>query len=421
MENNTISLPDLLDPAFSADPYPFLDELRAHEPVHWSERWGGWILTRYSDVATALKDPRLSLEGGVAAMFDRLDPTLQETLAPLRRHVSQWLGNLGPTEHRRLRSVLQKGFTAETIDQTAKLTQCATEELIGRVGAAGRMDVVADLAYPLPATVIAAILGTPEEERGRFQRWSESLTRFIAFAFVQPEVMLEAQETIDEMTGFLRAQVESGPAEGLMARMLAPGEEVGDIDEILANCVLLLFAGHETTTILIGNAALALLDRPDLAAELRHQPELLESAVEEFLRFDSPVQMIRRVALENIEIGGKSICPGEMVWLHLGAANRDPEQFANPAILDIRRAPNRHLAFGAGSHYCLGARLSVMEARVALSNLLAMPELHIEGRDELKWHANPTAHSLTALPVAWNTELEVRDGRSAACLNSNAF
>ncbi len=400
---NKTTLPDLLDPAFSADPYPLLDHLRTHDPVHWSDRWGGWILTRYSDVAEAVKDPRLSLEGGVAAMFDRLEPSLRLKLQPLRRHVSQWLGALPPAEHRRLRMALQKGFTAETIDHAVRIAQSATGELLDRVRAGGRMDLVADLAYPLPAIVIAAILGTPEEDRDRFQRWSQSLTRFIAFAFVQPEVMLEAQQTIAEMTGYLRAQLETGASTGLMAQMLAPGEDGAacDLEELLANCVLLLFAGHETTTILIGNAALALLDRPDLVAQLRRHPELLDSALEEFLRFDSPVQMIRRVALHSIEIGGKVIGQGQMVWLHLGAANRDPEQFPDPATLDIRRTPNRHLAFGGGSHYCLGARLSTMEARVALANLLAMPDLHVEDRSQLKWHVNPTAHSLTALPVIW--------------------
>lgn len=403
MENIQIAAPDLLDPGFSADPYPYLDDLREHDPVHWSERWGGWILTRYADVAAAVKDPRLSLEGSVAKLFEHLEPSLRKTLEPLRRQVSGWLGNLPADEHRRLRTVLQRGFTGEIIDQAERLTHSAANDLIGRVRARGCMDLVADFAYPLPAIVIAAILGTPAEDYGRFQHWSRSLTRFIAFAFVQPEVMLEAQDTVEEMTRYLRARVESGAAGGLLAQMVAHGEDSrpGDLEEILANCVLLLFAGHETTTILIGNATLALLDRPKLAEELRQHPELLESAIEEFLRFDSPIQMVHRVALDAIEIGGKRIGKGQMVWLHLGSANRDRNQFGNPGVLDIRRTPNRHVAFGSGSHYCLGARLSVMEARVALTNLLTLPGLHVEGRQELKWHANPTAHSLTALPVAW--------------------
>jgi cytochrome P450 len=397
------TFPNLLEPSFSADPYPLLDDLRKYDPVHWSESWGGWILTRYNDVIEALKTPALSLEGGVAAMFEHLEPALKERLEPLRRHVSRWLGSLPPPEHRRLRSILQKGFSAEMIDQTAQLTQRVAETLINQVRPSGRMDLVADLAYPLPAVVIAAILGTPEKDRHQFERWSQSLTRFIAFGFVQPEVMVEAQETIAEMTGYLRTLVESGSPGGLLARMLDPGEQgtACDLEEILANCVLLLFAGHETTSILIGNATLALLDRPEVLVDLRQHPELLESAVEESLRFDSPVQMIRRVAIDSMEIGGRLIGKGEMVWLHLGAANRDPEQFLDPAVLDIRRTPNRHVAFGSGSHYCLGARLSAMEARVALAKLLEMPNLRVENRDALRWHANPTAHSLTGLPVAW--------------------
>jgi cytochrome P450 len=404
MDNSTLPVPDLLDPAFSADPYPAFDELRKNDPVHWSEGWSGWILTRYGDVAAALKDPRLSLEGGVAAMFDRLDPALKTRLEPLRRHVSQWLGNLGAEEHRCLRLVMQKGFTAESVHQAVRLTQSATENLLAPVKRTGRMDLVTDLAYPLPATVIAAILGTPQQDRGRFERWSKSLTRFIAFAFVQPEVMIEAQQTIAEMTGYLRARIASGAPTGLMAQMLAPtGDEQAsaDLEAILANCVLLLFAGHETTTILIGNAALALLDHPGLICELKNHPKLLDAVVEEVLRFDSPVQMIRRVALDSIEIGGKTIRRGDMVWLHLGAANRDPDAFPNPAKLDIHRAGNRHVAFGAGAHYCLGARLSVMEARVALSHLLTLPDLRLEDRSLVKWHTNPTARSLTALPVIW--------------------
>jgi cytochrome P450 len=398
--------PDLSSPEFAADPYRYYDQLRSEDPVHWSERWQGWILTRYDDVMAGLRDPRLSLEAGVAEMFERLPVDVKGRLEPLRRHVSLWLGARDPANHRRLRSALQQGFTQDAVEHMRNLTTEVARELIGRCAGERRMDVVRDYAFPLPATVIGALLGAPVEDCDRFQSWSRSLTRFIAYGFLQTDAMFEAQKTVQEMTDYLACQLSPNEPSGggLIRRMLnSPGEsQEATLEEILANCVLILFAGHETTTLLIANAAMLLLRQPHQADQLRAAPDLARRAIMETLRLESPVQLVRRYAVEDLRIRGTTIPKGHMVWLALGAANRDPEVFPDPASFDIRREPEGHVAFGGGPHYCLGARLSTMEAEVALLTLLeSRPGLRLEAPQRLQWEPNPTARALAALPVVW--------------------
>lgn len=395
---------NVLSAAFTGNPFPVWDVIRRCEPVHWNERWGGWILTRWEDVSAALKDPRLSIEAGVAVMFEILPEEVRAKIGPLRNIILLWLGALDRPTHLRIRGALQRGFTNTSIQSLRPLITSVTKELIAGARDEGSMDVVRRLAFPLPATIVAALLGTPREDWHRFEHWSRAISEFTAYGLINYEVMYRAQDVMVEMTGYLRAQVErvqrGEDCDGLIAAVLRSEENAVNVEELLANCTLLLFAGHETTTLLLSNSVLALLTNDDARRQLQRDGVLSEAAIHELARYDSPVQLIRRMAIEDLEIGGRSIRKGQMVWMGLGAANRDPEVFPNPGVLDLNRKHNRHLAFGLGSHYCLGTQLAILEAQIAIRTLFdTYPGLRLAG--DLHWLPNPTGRCLETLPVTW--------------------
>ncbi|MEM7050095.1 MAG: cytochrome P450 [Acidobacteriota bacterium] len=403
----TEKLPDILEYAARINPYPVYHALRQQDPVQFHEGWGGWLLTSYRDIGACLKDPRLSASGTLGKIFDTLPEENRQELTPLRDHLERWMGNLEPPTHTRVRSPMQRAFTPRLVEEMRPLIQQATDELLDEVQDRGEMDVVGDLAYPLPATVIANMLGVAFEDRDRFRQWSEHITDFLGAGLFQIEAMRLAQRTVLEMTEYMREMVvdqrRKGPQDNLIGRFVE-GERQGhpiDLEELLANCVLLLYAGHETTTILLGNSLHALFENPDQLERIQRDPDLIDGSINEFLRYDSPVQMIQRSAFEDVEIGGKSIRKGEVLWLVLGAANRDPDQFADPDLLDVtRREDNRHFAFGLGTHFCLGAALAITEIQISLRTLLRrMPNLRPRPQAELEWVNNPITRALKALPV----------------------
>jgi cytochrome P450 len=409
------SATDLADPAARSNPYAIYERLRREDPVHWSDRFGAWVLTRYEDVAACLRDPRLSPGGGFAVMFDRLPRAEQERVAELRRHLSMWMGPQDPPGHTRIRAVMQRAFTPRLVEATRPFLERVTDELLGAVQASGRpeSDLLRDVADPLPAMMIAAILGAPTRDWQRFKRWSDRLTEFIESGRFTVDALVEAQQTILEAAAYLGALADEsaggagppgddGQPPNLMSALLAVAAEGGQVskDEVVANCVPLIFAGHETTALLIGNSMLALLQNPDQARKLVARPPLIRSAIQECLRYDSPVQMVRRSAQESVEIRGRQIEKGQLLWLVLGAANRDPDPFRDPDRLDIERANVRHLSFGLGVHYCVGAGMTCLEAQVAVGRMLARwPDLRLSG-SSLKWRNAPTARALVSLPVA---------------------
>ncbi len=268
------------------------------------------------------------------------------------------------------------------------------------------MDIIADLAYPLHAIEIAEMLAVKPEDRDQLKKWSDDLATFLGNVRIIAETVAIAQQSALELTDYFRAiilQLRKNPGNGLLSALVV-AEEQGDMfseDELFSMCVGLLFAGHETTTNLIGNGLLALLQNPDQMQKLKDNTSLIETAVEEFLRYDSPVQATARIAKEELEIGGKRIAKGERVSPILGAANRDPEQFPNPDHLDIARADNRQVGFGFGAHFCLGAALARIEGQIAINTILRrMPELRLETAD-LEWHQNPVFRGLQSLPVTF--------------------
>ena len=373
---------DFLRPEVIADPYPLYHRLRVEDPVHWSDTWECWILTRYADVVSSLRDPRLSNSKRIILYHNQLPETEREEMRPILRHISTWLGFIDPPDHTRLRSLVSKAFTPRMVEAMRPRIQEIAYELLDVVQDRKNMDIINDFAYPLPGTVIAEMLGLPPEDGERFKMWADDIRAFLGTGRAKLDETRQAQRSLREMTDEVSrfvAERHQSPKEDLISALVAV-EESGDVlneEELLGMCVSFLVAGHETTD-LIGNGLLALLQNPDQLQRLSTNPTLINAAVEELLRYDSPVQRDWGVATEDIEIGGKRISEGQIVLQMLGAANRDPEQFPEPDRLDLTRQGSRHVAFGMGFRSCLGAPLARIEGQVAINTLLhRMPDLQL--------------------------------------------
>lgn len=403
MTTTQVSFPPLFPvytPELIHNPYAVYARMRASGPVLWDG--GSWYLVRYAEVQASLRDPRLAA-GRLRANEQWLEAN---GLGPLFHAHQKMMLFSDPPDHTRLRSLVNKAFTPRAVESMRAAIQRIVDGLLDQVQAAGHMDVIRDLAYPLPVTVIAEMLGVPTDEREQFKRWSEDVAAFIG-GTTAPEidVLSKALHSVVEMSQYFAiraAERRAAPRNDLLSA-LALAEEQGDrlsSEELVANCILLLVAGHETTTNLIGNGLLALLQHPDQLHLLRERPDLIGNAVEELLRYDSPVQGTSRLATTNVTIGGYTIPAGSHVMMMIGAANRDPEQFADPERLDIQRHEVRHLSFSHGPHFCVGAPLARLEGQIALATLLRrMPNLQLAGG--VTWRDNFTLRGLTALHVSF--------------------
>ncbi|PYO21045.1 MAG: cytochrome P450 [Candidatus Rokuibacteriota bacterium] len=386
-----------MDPEFVADPYPMYHRLRTDDPVHLSAL-GFWVLTRYDDVVAALRDPRLAKEAiasFVAARFGAPVPAMG--LSMLDRD---------PPDHTRLRGLVSKAFTPRVVEGLRPRIQQIVDGLLDGVTARGSMDLIEEFAYPIPVIVICEMLGVPVEDHERFKGWSLDIARGLDLIWLGPESevgrrSVAARQSLAEYFRGLIAQRRAAPRGDLLSGLIA-AEEAGDKlneVELLATCILLLIAGHETTVNLIGNGTLALLRHRDQLQRLQRDPGLTASAIEELLRFDGPVQRTARIPSEDIVIGGRTIAKGEMVMPFIGAADRDPVQFPDPDRLDIGRADNRHIAFGWGIHFCLGAPLARIEGQIAISTLVRrMPKLEL-ATAQPEYRQSLTLRGLKALPV----------------------
>lgn len=360
---------DLSSPAFFADPYRTYDQLLAQPGPVYSGAEQTWLVTRYDQVAAMLKDPRLSKQ---------LPP---EDASPLSRTMLF----RDPPDHRRLRGVVGRAFSRGRVADLEHSITGHVDRLLDQVQSAGRMDFIADFALPLPVAVIAAELGVPAQDLDALQRWTAALITATAPGALTDDVQRAQRQAITSMAEYFGWVVEdrrSRPGPDLISAMAQVDQAEGSLtfEELVGTCMLLLIAGHETTVNLLGNGLYLLLSHPLQCQALRGRPELLPSAVEEILRFESPVQRgTFRVATEAIEIAGQRIEPGATVAAILGAAHRDPARFANPHQFEIGRDPNPHLAFGNGPHACIGATLARTEARLALSRLLErLPGLRLD-------------------------------------------
>ena len=390
------------DPATRADPYPTYRRLREQDPVHRNPI-GIWVLSRYSDIEPILRDPSFSSDLRKAkdlplmSHVDDVDDRLE------RR--SRVMLFTDPPDHTRLRGLVNKAFTPRTVDRLRPRAQQIVDEILDRVEGDGGMDLIGDLAYPLPVIVIAEMLGVPAEDRDTFRQWSTDMARSLD-PFLPPEVVGRIErsgEAFFEYFGRLIADRRAHPGDDLLSALVA-AEEAGDRlseDELLATCILLLVAGHETTMNLIGNGMLGLFRHPAEMERLRAEPDLIPNAIEEMLRYDGTVQLTGRTATVDTEVAGVTIREGEISILLLGSANHDPARFAEPDRLDVGRRDVRHLGFGGGAHYCLGAPLARMEAGIAFAELLRrLPNL-TPATEAFQWRENIVLRGLQELPIAW--------------------
>jgi len=402
-----------LDPEIIANPYPSYHELLERDPVHWNEALQVWTLTRYSDVLEALRDRRLSSDR-MSRRVHLLPEAMREKMAPINQIFSNMMLMSDPPSHTRLRSLANKAFTPRVVENMRSHIQVIVDRLLDDIEEAGRMDVIYDFAYPLPVTVICEMLGVAREDQDQFKSWTDDLAAFLGDRRRIAEHVEVAHRSALEMIDYLKGiitECRQNPRDDLMSALVA-AEDEGDAfsqEELFSMFLLLQIGGHETTTNLIGNGLLALFQNPEELQKLRDNPSLIETAVEEFLRYYCPIQSTSRVAMEDLEIGGREVSKGQTISTIIGAANRDPAQFPDPDRLDITRQENRHLAFAFGPHFCLGAALARMEGQIAIGTMLQrLPQLQLEpplspeGRlEDFPWRQNPTFHGLESLPVVF--------------------
>ena len=382
------------------DPYPSYAELRATDPVHRDES-GVWLLTRHADVQNVLRSPGWSSD-------HRNSPQHREWIAEMGAPpmvdelLSKVMLFMDAPDHTRLRNLVNKAFTPRRVERLRPRIEEVLHEQLAPLRERGEMDVIADVAFPFPVTVMCELLGVPAEDREMFRERTRQLAVILEWQRT-PEDFAAATEATFAFAGYFLPLFEErrrNPRDDLVSDLVAAedgGDRLGG-DELFTTCVLLLAAGHETTMNLIGNGLLALLRHPDELTRLRDFPGLARGAVEETLRYDGPVQLTARTALTDHELGGKTIRKGEQAIAVIAAANRDPEVFAEPDRFDITRGDNHHLAFGGGAHFCLGAALARAEAQVALPALAALSGLQL-AVDEPTWRDTTTLRGLRSLPV----------------------
>ncbi len=397
-----LSLSRLLDPEVLADPYPLYRQLRESDPVHWDPFLHAFVVTRYQDVITVLH--RFSAERTPTP--EQLTSMGLAALNPIAQVMVRQMLFLDPPAHTRLRALASAAFTPGRVERLRSHIQEITDSLLDRVLSQGRMDVIADFANPLPATVTAEMLGVPVADRDQLKTWSADFAEMLGNFQHNPGRALRVRNSLEEMTAYFRARIrerETRRREGLLDAFLN-AEQDGDRfteDEVIANTIVTMVGGQETTTNLIGNGLLTLLRNPEQLARLRSDSEIIHSAVEELLRYESPSQHTARLAPADVELGGKQIRKKQAVIAVMAAGNRDPERFPDPDRLDLTRPDNRHLAFGWAAHFCFGAALARIEGQVAFSTILRrLPNLRLQP-DPLEWRENLGLRGLKALPIAF--------------------
>jgi cytochrome P450 len=428
--NDSLSLLNLQHEEIRSHPYPFYQQLREQDPVHWDEELGFWVFTRYADIDSLYTDERFSRAQGLMRNFQRLSESERQIVQPVYHSFSKTVFYADPPYHMHLRGLMNHAFTPRRVEQLRPYIQRTVNELLDAAQDKPEMDVIHDLAYPLPVIVIAELLGLPANDRNRFKAWSDDLFAILGTVQHKPQALLErAAQSLNEMTEYIKGlsrKRREHPQDDLLTALLSVTKEDPDYshphhssspqatgeltrdrkaspvlieEELVSNINILLSTGHETTTHLIGNGLLALLQHPEQMQRLETQPILLDSAIEEMLRYDSPVQITYRSALEDAYINGKLIRKGELVNTILGSANRDPQRFSTPDRFDITRNEGRHLGFGIGIHFCIGAPLVRLEAEIVFETILRrFPHIRL-ATDTLEWQEHPIFRGLKSLPV----------------------
>ena len=395
---------EMATPEFHQDPYPLYERMRRKHPVYRSSE-GIWYLTRYADVDAALRDPRLSKD--YARMWRwHAQRTGSDDPGRLRDRFGRSMLHADPPEHTRLRKLANTAFTARRIEGLRPRIEAIVDNLLDAAIAAGSaMDLIATLAYPLPVTVICELFGVPTSDRHHVRAWSRQLVNQTKVV-PAPDALQCIEQAADEFEEYLRELIErrrTEPVNDILSVLVAVADSSDQFteNELISTCYLLLVAGHETTVNMIGNGTLALLRHPDQLRRLQQDPTLIRSAVDELLRYDSPVQKVTRIVVGQLEVGGQILSDGEFVSPVLAAGNRDPDYFPDPDRLDLGRANNRHLSFGNGPHFCLGASLARLESEIAISALTRrLPALRL-ATETITWRPKPAFRGLETLPVAY--------------------
>ncbi|MEX1297014.1 MAG: cytochrome P450 [Candidatus Limnocylindrales bacterium] len=398
----------LTDPGYFQDPYPALDAVREATPLFWSEAWGVWVMARHGDISDVLKQPdRFSNAGRFSAYLDKLPGDAAPYVEPLRRHYASGMLQSDPPAHSRLRPLINKAFTPRVVEGSADRIRAIVDDLIDAFRTQGRADLLRDFAYPLPAIVISELMGVPVQDREMLIGLSDGVVGIQRSGkAVADDHLVRSAESIVELERYftdLCRERKANPGDDLISA-LVEAEEAGDrLDEaeLISMCSTLLIAGHETTRNLIANGMYLLLSRPDDLSRLRADDSLLASAIEEMLRYESPIQRGWRRVAEDTELHDRQLREGDLVYLMLGAANRDPRVFDEPQRFDIARRPNRHAAFGKGIHFCVGAPLSRLEARIAFPALLVLPGLRL-AEGHVRWVESITHRGLESLKVTFD-------------------
>jgi pimeloyl-[acyl-carrier protein] synthase len=407
-DDAALSLYHLLDPAVLANPYPLFHRLRREDPVHWDPFLHAWVVTRYADVLEVLH----TFAADRTPTPEQLASMGLAQMAPLAQLMVKQMLFMDASAHTRLRGLASQAFTPARIEILRAHIQEIVEDLLDEVQGRGSMDVIADLAEPLPAIVTAEMLGLPVEDRHRLKAWSANFAEMLGNFQHNPDHAARMLKTVDEMTAYFRDAVQETkrhPREGLIHSLLSAeidGDRLTE-EEVVANTIITMVGGQETTTNLIGNGVLTLLRHPEQMKKLRGDLSLTASAVEEMLRFESPSQHTARLAPTDRSLGGKQIRKRQAVIAVMAAANRDPERFPEPDRFDVTRADNRHLAFGYAAHFCFGAPLARMEGQVAFAALLRRFE-HIQlAPQDLVWRTNLGLRGLTSLKVNFEVSQSV--------------
>jgi cytochrome P450 len=391
---------DPLEPGFLESPYEQYARLRAHDPVHWSELLEGWVVTRYDDVAALLRDPTSS----TSVEIENANPTRlvvgERTRMREANREAHTLVLRDDPDHNRLRKLLQRPFGPRQIEGLRQMVRERVDAALAELAPRGAMDVIDDFAYPLPVGVFCEMFGIPDEDSPKVREWIGAVARNLD-PVLSREEREHTQQLIDELYEYLDGQIDlkrAHPADDVMTQLVQPDAD-GDVmtrDELVAQIVTIYVAGHEPTTSLIGTGLLALLRHPDQLALLRAQPELLPNAIHELLRYDGPNQFVRRIALREMTLGERTVAAGDVLYVCVGAANRDPARWGDPDTVRIDRSDAaHHLQFGAGIHTCVGTHLARLQAEIALGAL-------VTGLDDVELAAEP----------AWSDRMVLRGLRS---------
>jgi cytochrome P450 len=397
---SALSLYHLLDPEVLANPYPLFHRLRSEDPVHWDAFLHTWVVTRYVDVLEVLH----TFSADRTHTPEKLQAMGLSQMGPIAQLMVKQMLFMDPPAHTRLRSLASYAFSPARVAVLRSHIREIVNRLLDEIASKGEMDIIADLAEPLPGIVTAEMLGVPSDDRLRLKEWSADFAEMLGNFQHNPEHAPRMIRAVQDMTAYFRdtiRRMENHPQEGLVHSLMT-AEVNGDRlteEEVVANSIVTMVGGQETTTNLIGNGVLTLLRNPDELKRLQQDPSLVPSAVEEMLRYESPSQHTGRIAPEDVELGGKTIRKGQAVMAVMAAANRDPERFPNPDRFDVARADNRHLAFGYAAHFCFGAALARVEGQEVFEAIIRrLHDLEL-APTRLTWRNNLGLRGLNALPV----------------------